>query len=207
MRTLRWRTALIGALAILLGSTLAWQRLAASSARSGSGVEVAFGVPTIRYTTAVDPIVFHDHIAIPVLGVRAASLHDGFEASRGDHVHHAIDIPAPRGTPVIAAVDGTVARLYTSHAGGLTVYELDPAGGLVYYYAHLDHYADRLAEGQPLRRGEVIGYVGTTGNAPPNFPHLHFAIEQPAAARQWWNGTPLNPFPVLVARGVTYSAE
>lgn len=143
-------------------------------------------------------------VAIPVLGVTRDQLRDHFNDPRGGRPHRAIDIAAPRGTPVIAAIDGTVLKLFLSRAGGITIYQLDPEQKLVYYYAHLDSYAPAIAEGRMLKRGEVIGFVGTTGNAPPGAPHLHFAIEKLANPKEWWKGEPINPYPILVSRGVTW---
>jgi len=135
--------------------------------------------------------------SIPVEGIAANDLRDTYEQARsGGRAHHALDIMAPRGTPVIAAVDGTIRKLFTSRAGGLTIYEFDRDEQRVYYYAHLDSYAD-VREGMSVHRGEVIGYVGTTGNAPANAPHLHFAIEQLPPTKEWWKGTPMNPYPIL----------
>ncbi|HKO54252.1 MAG TPA: M23 family metallopeptidase, partial [Thermoanaerobaculia bacterium] len=155
---------------------------------------VAASVPTLPPARA-------GSLLMPVLGVSPAALHDDFGNARsGGRVHGALDIMAPRGTPVIASVDGTIRKLFTSNAGGLTVYEFDAAEEKVYYYAHLDHYADDLREGMPVKAGTVIGYVGTTGNAPPDAPHLHFAIEVLTAEKRWWQGTPINPYPLLAAR-------
>jgi peptidoglycan LD-endopeptidase LytH len=142
-------------------------------------------------------------LAIPVAGVRREALHSTFNEGRAGHLHHAIDILAPRGTPVIAAVDGRIRKLFTSGAGGLTVYETDPAESNIYYYAHLDGYADGLAEGLAVHRGEIIGYVGTTGNAPQNTPHLHFAVMTLPASKEWWKGEAVDPYPLLMDRGVT----
>jgi peptidoglycan LD-endopeptidase LytH len=154
---------------------------------------------------ALQPILSSE-IAIPVVGVKKSELRDHFNDARGGRVHHAIDIAATRGTPVIAAIDGNIAKLFLSRAGGITLYQLDDEGKLIYYYAHLDGYAPSMAVGRRLKRGEVLGYVGTTGNAPPNAPHLHFAIEQLADPKQWWKGTPINPYPILISRGVTFAA-
>ena len=135
---------------------------------------------------------------MPVLGVEPSALRDTFDEVRGtDRKHEALDILAPRGTPVVAVEDGTVAKLFESKAGGLTIYQFDPAVHYAYYYAHLDGYASGLAEGDRLRRGQVIGYVGTTGNAPKDTPHLHFAIFELGAEKQWWKGTPINPLAAL----------
>jgi murein DD-endopeptidase MepM/ murein hydrolase activator NlpD len=124
------------------------------------------------------------------------SLRDDFGDPRTGHAHEALDILAPRGTPVVAVDDGVVQKLFTSVRGGLTIYHFDPEGAYSYYYAHLDRYADGLREGQALRKGDVIGYVGTTGNAPPQTPHLHFAIFKLGPEKEWWKGAAINPFPV-----------
>lgn len=138
-------------------------------------------------------------LLLPVRGVHAAQLKDNFDEARdGTRRHEAIDILAPRGTPVVAATDGTVAKLFTSQAGGLTVYEFDPMKAFSYYYAHLDRYAAGLAEGQALKRGDPIGEVGTSGNAPKNTPHLHFAIFRLGPEKHWWQGEPVNPYPLLL---------
>jgi peptidoglycan LD-endopeptidase LytH len=140
-------------------------------------------------------------LIIPVRGIVASELRDTYAQARsGGRVHDAIDILAPRGTPVIAAVDGTIRKLFTSNAGGLTIYEFDRDERRVYYYAHLDSYADGIAEGLVVPQGTVIGYVGTTGNAPPGTPHLHFAIEDLPPTKEWWKGAPLNPYPLLTTR-------
>ncbi|MEO5738316.1 MAG: M23 family metallopeptidase [Variovorax sp.] len=136
-------------------------------------------------------------LVMPVAGVQAQALQDTFNDGRAGGSHEAIDIPAPRGTPVHAVDDGTLVKLFTSVPGGLTIYQFDPAGQLAYYYAHLDRYADQLHEGMALRRGDLIGYVGTTGNAPKNAPHLHFAVFRLGADKHWWQGTAINPYPAL----------
>jgi murein DD-endopeptidase MepM/ murein hydrolase activator NlpD len=146
-------------------------------------------------------------LVIPVAGVERWQLRDSFNEARGGHVHHAIDILAPRGTPVLAAVDGEVRKLFTSGDGGLTIYEADAADERIYYYAHLDRYAFGLSEGMSLHSGDVIGYVGTTGNAPANTPHLHFAVAVLPPSKEWWKGEPVNPYVELVRRGVTRPAS
>lgn len=139
-----------------------------------------------------------DGLELPVDGVTRDQLHDSFtEARDGTRAHEAIDIMAARGTKVLAARDGTVAKLFTSKQGGLTIYQFDPSQTFCYYYAHLDSYAPGLHEGQVLRRGEVIGYVGSTGNASPAAPHLHFAIFRLTPEHHWWEGDPVNPYPIL----------
>jgi murein DD-endopeptidase MepM/ murein hydrolase activator NlpD len=104
---------------------------------------------------------------------------------------------APRRTPVVAAQDGRIVKLFTSKAGGLTIYQFDPSGTFSYYYAHLDGYAPGLHEGQTVQRGELIAYVGSTGNASADAPHLHFAIFVLGPRKEWWKGTPVNPLPFL----------
>jgi murein DD-endopeptidase MepM/ murein hydrolase activator NlpD len=137
-------------------------------------------------------------LLIPVEGVAADALSRQFSDPRGGvRQHEAIDILAPRNTPVRAVEDGTIARLFLSKAGGITVYQFDPSGKFCYYYAHLERYASGLREGGAVRRGDVVGYVGTSGNAPKGTPHLHFAIFKLTAARRWWEGTPIDPYDVL----------
>lgn len=136
-------------------------------------------------------------LRIPVDGVEVTQLVDTFSEGRGDRVHEAIDIVAPRGTPVVAVDDGTVVKLFDSKRGGLTVYQFDPTGKYAYYYAHLQGYAPGLAEGKAVERGDLIGYVGTTGNASPATPHLHFAVFALGPEKRWWQGTAINPYPLL----------
>ena len=138
-------------------------------------------------------------LLLPVQGVQASALRDTFNDGRdaGQRGHEAIDIMAPRGTPVLAVDDGRIAKLFLSQPGGTTIYQFDPTGQFAYYYAHLERYADGLAEGQSVRRGAVIGYVGSSGNASPDAPHLHFALFRLGPEKQWWKGEPLNPFELL----------
>jgi murein DD-endopeptidase MepM/ murein hydrolase activator NlpD len=137
-------------------------------------------------------------LAMPVAGANAARVPASFTEPRsGGRVHEAVDIMAPRGTPVLAADDGRVWRIKSNALGGLTVYATDPLERWVYYYAHLDRYHPGLFEGQPLFRGDTLGYVGTTGNAPPDVPHLHFQVSRVARDGQWWGGTPVDPLPYL----------
>jgi murein DD-endopeptidase MepM/ murein hydrolase activator NlpD len=138
-------------------------------------------------------------LEFPVEGVDRDELRDTFSDTRGQgRSHEALDIMAPRGTPVRAVEDGTIAKLFESRGGGgLTIYQFDPSETFCYYYAHLDGYALGIREGQTVRRGQVIGYVGSTGNASPDAPHLHFTIFQLTPERKWWKGEPLNPYPVF----------
>ena len=137
-------------------------------------------------------------LVIPVDGVKPDQLTRQFDDTRGgSRRHEAIDILAPRGTPIRAVEDGTVARLFFSKAGGTTIYQFDPSSTFCYYYAHLERYADGLREGQPVKKGQILGYVGTSGNAPKNTPHLHFAIFRLTEAKHWWEGTAIDPYDVL----------
>ncbi len=136
-------------------------------------------------------------LLVPVEHTAKAGLRDTFIERRGEAAHQALDIMAPRGTTVVATSDGRVAKLFTSAAGGLTVYQIDPDERFAFYYAHLDRYAAGLHEGMRVTRGQPLGYVGTTGNAPPDAPHLHFAIFRLGPERRWWQGTALNPLPFL----------
>jgi murein DD-endopeptidase MepM/ murein hydrolase activator NlpD len=138
------------------------------------------------------------HLTVPVTGVDPDKLVRSYHDSRsGGREHEALDILAPRGTPVVAVEDGTIAKLFNSKAGGITLYQFDPGKQYAYYYAHLDRYADGIKEGDSLRRGQVIGFVGTTGNAPKDTPHLHFAVFRLTADKHWWEGTPIDPYDIL----------
>jgi murein DD-endopeptidase MepM/ murein hydrolase activator NlpD len=138
-------------------------------------------------------------LIVPVRGVEPSQLRDTYDELRGGdtRTHEALDIPAPRGTPVLSATGGRVLKLFDSKAGGKMVYAADSSEHFILMYAHLDSYANGLAEGQPLTRGQVLGAVGTTGNAPPNLPHLHFAIARSNDVKVWWKGAPVNPYPLL----------
>jgi murein DD-endopeptidase MepM/ murein hydrolase activator NlpD len=130
-----------------------------------------------------------------VRGLDADDLVSSFHDARGSsRQHEAIDILAPRGTDVLAVENGTIAKLFTSKAGGLTIYQFDPSEKYIYYYAHLDGYAPGLKEGMPVGKGDVLGAVGTTGNAPKNTPHLHFGISKLDPDKRWWGGTALDPY-------------
>ena len=136
-------------------------------------------------------------LAIPVEGVKREDLVRSYDDDRGARKHEALDILAPMDTPVRAVENGRIARLFNSKAGGITIYQFDPSERFCYYYAHLSRYADGLRENDRVSRGQVIGYVGTTGNAPKNTPHLHFAIFRLTNEKRWWEGTPLDPYPIL----------
>lgn len=135
----------------------------------------------------------------PLPGVDLSKLTSNFDEARGAGTrrHDALDILAPRGTPIRSAASGRLLRMFTSKAGGLMVYASDSTERFILMYAHLDGYAPGLHEGMRLERGDVLGYVGTTGNAPPNTPHLHFAIARVGDVKRWWDGTPVDPLPLL----------
>jgi len=145
--------------------------------------------------TRADAEYFAEHpLMVPVVGISPRELRDSFMAPRGGgRIHGAMDILAPRGTPVVAAIDGVVHRLAQNSAGGITAYLIDEERRYVYYYAHLDSYSNAITQGLDVRQGFVIGYVGTSGNAPPDTPHLHFQVMRlREGQRDWWNGTPVD---------------
>ena len=134
-------------------------------------------------------------LLLPVQGILPSQLQDTFTDSRSEgRSHDAIDIMAPHGTPVLAVTDGRVEKLFNSRQGGLTLYQFNHERTLAYYYAHLQSYANGIAEQQEIRRGDVLGYVGVTGNSNPDGPHLHFAIFELGPEKKWWKGTPVNPY-------------
>ncbi len=151
-----------------------------------------------------DAEYFGDNVLmVPVDGVEPRDLRDSFNAPRGGgRIHGAIDILAPRGTPVVAAIDGEVMRMRQNSAGGVTAYLVDANRRYVYYYAHLDSYSNQMTEGLQVGQGFVIGYVGTSGNAPPDVPHLHFqAMRLEENQREWWNGTPVDVRSFMARKG------
>ena len=179
-----------------------------SAVPTNGRVEAAGDVATVTPKTG-QPIAIAEGLevgpaglAIPVVGVKPGQLSDTFTQARagGVRTHDAIDIMAPEGSPVIAAADGTVEKLFNSALGGITLYERSPDGKWVYYYAHLSAYAPGLHEGQQLKQGQLIARVGHTGDASAAGPHLHFAINQMAQGDHWWNGTPINPYPLLAGK-------
>lgn len=191
-----------------LGDTIAATH-AVSSPAAPAAVPSGTSVPTPPAVGAVNPppitpaamaALAARHLVVPIAGIAAEKLPDTFNETRGGtRKHEALDIMAPRDTPVRSADDGSIIKLFTSVAGGLTIYASDPTGHFIYYYAHLDHYAPGIHEGQPLHRGDVIGYVGSTGDASADAPHLHFAIALSNDVKEWWKGTPIDPTPVLQA--------
>jgi murein DD-endopeptidase MepM/ murein hydrolase activator NlpD len=167
----------------------------------GGGSAAAVASPALPRPAAAPAASVAGTLIIPVAGIKPDELSDTFSQARADGTrrHDAIDIMAARGARVIAAAPGKVEKLFRSEAGGNTVYVRSPDGTRLFYYAHLDTYAPSLAEGRVLRQGDPIGTVGSTGNAAPDGPHLHFAIMATTPAQKWWNDAPaLNPYPLLV---------
>ena len=172
----------------------------------GDATTVRSAAGSASLSVAESVVVGPSGLAIPVAGITANQLTDTFTAARagGARRHDAIDIIAPEGTPVFATAPGTIEKLYYSlGAGGITAYERSEDGRWMYYYAHLSAYAPGIAEGQKLQRGSPIGRVGHSGDASPDGPHLHFAINQMAPGEKWWNGTPINPYPLLAGKAAT----
>jgi peptidoglycan LD-endopeptidase LytH len=153
--------------------------------------------PSPAATASDVDVLRHHGLLLPLQGVQLGELRDSFDEGRGGHRHEALDIMAPRNTPVLAVEDGRLVKLFFSRQGGNTIYQFDPSETFAYYYAHLERYAEGIREGEPLRRGQVIGYVGTSGNAPPGAPHLHFAIQRLTPEKHWWQGTAINPYLVF----------
>ena len=141
------------------------------------------------------------NLMIPVVGIGSGQLHDSFYDARSEgRVHKALDIMAPRDTPVVATDDGIVMKLHQSDRGGVMLYQSDPSSRYVYYYGHLNRYADGISEGKAVRRGEVIAYVGDTGNAGPGNCHLHFGISKVTEPGRWSGGDAINPYPLLTGQ-------
>jgi murein DD-endopeptidase MepM/ murein hydrolase activator NlpD len=153
--------------------------------------------PSPAVTPASAPSDARPSLAMPIAGIDPRTLKTNFSDTRGGHAHEALDIMAPRGTPVLAVAEGNVVKLFTSKQGGLTVYQFDNTRSWCYYYAHLDRYAPELKEGMLLRKGDVLGYVGSTGDASPNAPHLHFAVFRLGPEKHWWQGAAIDPLPLL----------
>ena len=174
---------------------------------------VALGSPSVRAVSPAPaespaggaaPVTADDlrwlrarRLIVPVAGVSVTKIPASFADKRGTRQHNAIDILAPRGTPVLSADEGVVAKIDTSAGGGLSLYIAGPGERFIFYYAHLDAYRRGIKEGMRIAKGDTIGYVGTTGNAPPNTPHLHFAIARADRDKRWWRGTPIDPLPLL----------
>lgn len=195
-------TARSGAMVVLLAILAAvclmtlGMRMASKAAQVAPSPVAASSSPS---AASGDEVLAARDLIIPVEGVSRATLRNNFEEGRGKRKHEALDIMAARGTPVFAVDSGRVAKLFNSAAGGLTVYQFDRDERYAYYYAHLDGYAQGLAEGMALKRGDLVGYVGSTGNAPPHAPHLHFTIFRLGPDKKWWKGTAINPYRFLTA--------
>ncbi|MEO8336002.1 MAG: M23 family metallopeptidase [bacterium] len=155
-------------------------------------------VDPVSSTEAVDYLLARGML-IPVAGVSVGQLHDTFDEGRdGGRVHRALDILAPRGTPVLSADSGRILRVSSNTLGGNIIYATDPLGRVVYYYAHLDSYQLGLTQGAQVARGDTLGFVGTTGNAPKDTPHLHFQVMRMPSDGKYWDGEPINPYPLIL---------
>lgn len=166
--------------------------------RPGGGEAINAPKPSAPIAEGSTAAPVDEGLVVPVADARAADLVDSFDQARGGRRHEAIDILAPAGTPVIAAAPGTVEKLYLSDAGGNTIYIRSGDRRTIYYYAHLADYSPRLKEGQLVTRGQPLGAVGSTGNADPSAPHLHFAILRTRPAAKWWEpAVATNPYPLL----------
>jgi len=139
------------------------------------------------------------NLLVPVAGADMSKVYDTFNDPRdgGERVHRAIDILAPRGTPILSADDGRILRMSTNALGGISMYTVDPANRIVYYYAHMDHYNGAMSPGREIVKGDTLGYVGTTGNAPKDTPHLHFQVMRWPPDGKYWNGEPIDPYDLL----------
>ena len=157
--------------------------------------------PEIRPMLGSDSAYFRAYpLMVPVEGIEPRSLRDTFhEARSGGRIHLATDILAMRGTPVLSASDGRIIKLSTGGAGGITIYVADASGRYLHYYGHLDGYAPDVQDGLKVSEGQVIGFVGTTGNAPPNTPHLHYQVMR--SDKDYWNGTPIDVRPFMTKPG------
>lgn len=174
------------------------RRAPAPAGASGASREVVGTTGPMSGSETVNYILGRG-LLVPVAGVAVSQLQDTFDEGRDDgRVHRALDILAPRGTPVLSADDGRILRVRPNALGGNTVYATDPLGRVVYYYAHLDAYQPGLTEGANIARGDVLGIVGTTGNAPKDTPHLHFQVMRMPADGKYWDGEAINPYPLFL---------
>lgn len=198
-----WGALLIGAAGFYLGRVTAPEPsdLPAPHGRSVPATPEGVEQQSRARTEPADPGPLAERrLAFPVPGIEASAVQDTFDDARGngDRVHEATDIMADRGKPIVAVDDGVITKLFTSVPGGLTIYQFDPSERWCYYYAHLDRYAPGIKDGVQVRRGQTIAYVGSTGNANPEAPHLHFAIFELGPEKQYWKGRPINPYPMLM---------
>jgi len=180
------------------------QNISPSTLSSPSPTSTASALPASAPTANVSPALqvpegtAPSNLIIPVAGVQPNELRDTFSENRSEgRVHDAIDIAAPLGTPVLAATDGSIVKLFHSERGGTTIYQLSNDQRFVYYYAHLDRYAEGLTEGHLVKQGETIAYVGDSGNAGAGNYHLHFSIALISDSKHYWQGTNINPYPLL----------
>ena len=170
----------------------------ASQRRDNSGGDLSTSSTPNANSAFPSPELTPGKLIVPVAGVRPDQLHDTFSESRSEgRVHDAIDIPAPLGTPVLAAADGKIVKLFHSEQGGTTIYQLSTDNKFIYYYAHLDRYAEGLTEDHFAKQGETIAYVGDTGNAGAGNYHLHFSIAVISDPKRYWEGVNINPYPLL----------
>jgi murein DD-endopeptidase MepM/ murein hydrolase activator NlpD len=198
-------TAEIAAGCFTAGVLIGWWLHASGPIQPVEGREVAVAatsdpVPTGRPPGTIDEAIAElrrRHLRLPLDEVKIETMKGAFDEKRTGHPHEAVDMLAPRDTPIHAVEDGTIAKLFFSKAGGNTIYQFDPTGRFCYYYAHLERYASEVREGKRVGRGDVIGYVGTSGNAPPATPHLHFSVFMLGPEKQWWRGTPIDPYLVF----------
>ena len=165
---------------------------------AGSTNAASIGAASVSSAEAVDYLLARG-ILLPVAGMTASRLQDTFDEGRdAGRSHRALDILAPRGTPILSADSGRILRISVSTLGGNTIYATDPLGRIVYYYAHLDAYQPGLTQGAAVARGDTLGFVGTTGNAPKDTPHLHFQVMRMPRDGKYWDGEPINPYPLLL---------
>jgi murein DD-endopeptidase MepM/ murein hydrolase activator NlpD len=171
------------------------------SGRSGGAATMEFPDATVAVVGSSGSdasYLLSRRIFVPVAGADMSKVEDSFYEPRdGGRTHRAIDILAPRGTPILSADDGKILRMTTSALGGISMYTVDTENRLVYYYAHMDHYNDAMSPGRTIARGDTLGYVGTTGNAPKDTPHLHFQVMRWPADGKYWNGDPIDPYAAL----------
>jgi peptidoglycan LD-endopeptidase LytH len=170
----------------------------------GRAAESSSAVPLMIVSTSASADIEYlrsRQMIVPVAGADMTRVEDSFNDPRdGERVHRAIDILAPRGTPILSADDGRIVRMTTSTLGGISMYTVDPEQRIVYYYAHMDRYNDAMTTGKAISKGDTLGFVGTTGNAPKNTPHLHFQVMRWPADGKYWNGEPIDPFEFLGGR-------
>lgn len=189
-----------GSTAVATTTATAPKRSATTSVSNGSVTQTSAPAPAEPSMSDAALLAHVGSLYFPVAGMDSTRLDDSYDAARdgGVRKHNAIDIMAPRGAAVLAVQDGRILKLSNNPKGGITVYATDLEEQFVYYYAHLDRYHKGMYNNKPLMRGDTIGYVGTTGNSPPNLPHLHFQVmRMPADKRSYSAGAPVNPFPLL----------